>query len=89
VPVYVNTGRETLRGLQSDGMLEGIEGLVPVADTCTYLTAVLKRLDGAVMTNSAKWAHYAPGNIGATVAFGELADCVASAAAGRVVRGAP
>lgn len=88
VLVYVNTGRETLRGLDADGMLEGIEGLVPVADTCTYITAVLKRLDGAVMTNSAKWAHYAPGNIGATVAFGELEDCVASAAAGRVVRGA-
>jgi len=42
-----------------------------------------------VMTNSGKWAYYAPANIGATVAFGELADCVASAAAGKVVRTAP
>jgi len=87
VPIYVNTGRETLQGLEADGLLEGIEGLVPVADTCTYITAVLRRLEGAVMTNSAKWAHYAPGDIGATVAFGELEDCIASAAAGRVVRG--
>lgn len=90
IPVYVNTGRGTLAGLEADGLLDGMDacGLVPVADTCTYITAVLRNLDGAVMTNSAKWAHYAPGNIGATVAFGELADCIASAAAGRVVRGA-
>ncbi len=38
------------------------------------------------MTNSGKWAHYAPGNIGVAVAFGSLEDCVASAVAGRVVR---
>jgi hypothetical protein len=90
IPIYVNTGRETLRGLAADGLLDGTDayGLVPVADTCTYITAVLKRLDGAVITNSAKWAHYAPGNIGATVAFGALEDCIASAAAGRVMRGA-
>ena len=39
-----------------------------------------------VMTNSGKWAHYAPGNLGVQVAFGALEDCVASAAAGRVIR---
>ena len=90
IPIYVNTGRATLRAIEAEGRLRGAEafGLVPVADTCTYITAILKRLDGAVMTNSGKWAHYAPGNIGAKVAFGDLADCVASAATGRVVRGA-
>jgi predicted aconitase len=68
--------------------LRGAEafGLVPVADTCTYITAILKRLDGAVMTNSGKWAHYAPGNIGVEVAFGDIEECIAAAAAGRVVR---
>ena len=60
---------------------------IPVVDTCTYVTAILEELDGAVMTNSGKWAHYAPGNIGCPVAFGELEDCVASIAAGRIVRG--
>ncbi len=58
------------------------------ADTCTYVTAILKRLDGVVMTNSGKWAYYAPGNIGVQVAFGEIEDCIVSAAAGRVVRAA-
>jgi predicted aconitase len=57
-----------------------------VTDTCTYLTPILERLDGVVMTNSGKWAHYAPGNLGVRVAFGDLEDCVASAVAGRVER---
>ncbi len=89
IPIYVNTSRATLDGVTSDGLLDGLEdhGIVPVVDTCTYVTAILGRLDGAAMTNSGKWAHYAPGNIGVAVAFGELADCVASASAGRVARG--
>jgi predicted aconitase len=88
VPIYVNTGRATLDGLRRNGTLRRIEGrnLITVTDTCTYLTPILERLDGVVMTNSGKWAHYAPGNLGVQVAFGELEDCIASAAAGRVVR---
>lgn len=90
IPIYVNTGRATLERLKAEGALDDAEalGLVAVADTCTYVTSVLRRLDGAVMTNSGKWAHYAPGNIGVPVAFGDLADCVRSAAAGFVVRDA-
>ena len=88
VPIYVNTGRATLQELQAEGALDDVGGfdVRVVTDTCTYLTPILERLDGAVMTNSGKWAHYAPGNLGVQVAFGELEDCVASAAAGRVVR---
>lgn len=88
VPIYVNTSRATLQALEEDGRLTGTAafGLIPVTDTCTYLTPILERLDGTVMTNSGKWAYYAPGNLGVQVAFGELDDCLASAAAGRVVR---
>jgi predicted aconitase len=88
VPIYVNTGRATLQALEREGRLDGLDafGLVPVTDTCTNLTPILERLDGTVMTNSGKWAHYAPGNLGVQVAFGEVEDCLASAAAGRVVR---
>jgi predicted aconitase len=89
VPIYVNTGRATLQALETDGLLGALtdHNVITVTDTCTYLTPILERLDGAVMTNSGKWAHYAPGNLGVQVAFGELEDCVASAAAGHVVRG--
>jgi len=38
------------------------------------------------MTNSGKWAYYGPGNLGVQVAFGDVEDCIASAAAGRVIR---
>jgi predicted aconitase len=88
IPIYVNTGRATLAALEASGALAGLEnfGLIPVADTCTYITAILQKLDGVVMTNSGKWAHYAPGNLGVQVAFGELEECIASAVAGRVVR---
>ena len=88
VPIYVNTDRATLQQLTDEAVLEGTArfNLIVVTDTCTYLTPILERLDGTVMTNSGKWAHYAPGNLGVQVAFGELEDCIASAAAGRVVR---
>jgi predicted aconitase len=88
VPVYVNTSRDILAGLEADGALRDRAdlNLIPVADTCTYLTPILRDLDGVVMTNSGKWAYYGPGNIGVRVAFGDLEDCVASAAAGRVLR---
>jgi predicted aconitase len=42
----------------------------------------IKRL----MTNSAKYAYYAPGLLNTEITFGSLADCVRSAVAGRVVR---
>ena len=38
------------------------------------------------MTDSAKWAYYAPGNLGLEVVFGSTEDCVESAILGRVVR---
>jgi len=88
IPIYVNTARATLRSLDAEALRAAGERyrLVPVVDTCTYVTAILRDLSGAVMTNSGKWAYYAPANIGATVAFGDLADCIVSAAAGKVVR---
>lgn len=89
LPIHVNTGRDVLSGLEADGILDRLKAhdVRPVVDTCTYLTAAILGVpDGAVMTNSGKWAHYAPGNVGVRVAFGGLADCVASARTGRVER---
>ena len=39
-----------------------------------------------LMTNSAKYAYYAPSLLNTRVTFGSLADCVRSAVAGHVVR---
>jgi len=39
-----------------------------------------------LMTNSAKFAYYAPGLLDKKIAFGSLADCVNSAIKGEIVR---
>ncbi len=90
IDLYVNTGRDTRAALAARGWESRLAaaGVTLVVDTCTYVSAVMRHLDGPVMTNSGKWAHYAPGNLGIDVAFGTLADCIASAAAGRVTRAA-
>ncbi len=88
IPLYINTNRHTLDTLQRRGWQEELHarGVTLVVDTCTYVTAIMRDIKGAVMTNSGKWAWYAPQNLGIDVAFGALAECVASAAAGKVVR---
>ncbi|MBL8581168.1 MAG: aconitase X catalytic domain-containing protein [Rhizobiaceae bacterium] len=88
VPVYACTGRHVLARLEAEGrraVLEGL-GVVLVVDTCVVVTPIMAELAGGVlMTNSGKFAHYAPGNTGYGVVYGSLADCVESAVAGRPV----
>jgi predicted aconitase len=86
VPCYVNTGRAQLAGVGSVADDLADAGVTVVTDTCTYITPVLHEVTGPVMTDSAKWAWYAPSNLGLDVALGSLEECVRSAAAGRVVR---
>jgi hypothetical protein len=90
VPVWVNTGREVLEHAGRSGVAAALlgSGVRIVTDTCTYLAPVMGDVDGAVMTDSGKWAWYAPANIGATVVLGGLEECVRSAIEGRVVRDA-
>ena len=52
----------------------------------TCALPILPAGGGVLMTNSGKFAFYAPGNTGYDVQFGSLADCVESAVAGRLVR---
>lgn len=85
VTLYVNTGRDVLRSARQVAYLEGL-GVVFVVDTCTYVTPIIEDRSGVTMTDSAKWAYYAPGNLGLEVIFGSTADCVESAVGGRVVR---
>ena len=88
VRFFVNTGRDTIAEADRVGVVAalGAAGVQVVTDTCTYLSPIIGAVPGVVMTDSAKWAWYAPGNLGAEVVFGSLDDCVLSAMAGRVVR---
>ncbi|MFP3567978.1 aconitase X [Paraburkholderia sp. SIMBA_030] len=83
---YVNTSRFILWELNELGLADKFEerGIQIVVDTCTYITPVMKKLTGLVMTNSGKWASYAPTNIGVTVAYGSMNECVQSAFDGKV-----
>jgi predicted aconitase len=86
--VWISTSRSVLTEARERGYLEIVErfGARIVVDTCTYLVPILGENVHTVMTTSGKWAWYAPTNLGVDVVFGTLAECVASARAGRVVR---
>ncbi|MBV8107159.1 MAG: aconitase X catalytic domain-containing protein [Hyphomicrobiales bacterium] len=88
VDIWINCSRATLEELRARGWEERLSsaGLTLVVDTCVYVTTLMRVGAGAVMTNSGKCAYYAPGNLGVEVAYGSLAECVASARAGKVVR---
>ncbi|MDX8510982.1 aconitase X catalytic domain-containing protein [Mesorhizobium captivum] len=86
VPIYACTGRHVLASLEQGGRRKALEesGVVIVADTCVVVTPIMPDLDGGVlMTNSGKFAHYAPGNTGYAVLYASLADCVESAVVGK------
>lgn len=91
VTLYLSTGRHVLVDLEAAGLLGAFErpGVELVSDTCTYITPIIEPSVRLVMTNSAKWAWYAPANLGVDVVFGTLDDCLESAVEGRVVRERP
>lgn len=86
IPFYACTGRHAVAELDGAGRRAGLEaaGVTIVADTCVVVAPILAETAGGVlMTNSGKFAHYAPGNTGYAVLFASLADCVETAVAGR------
>ncbi len=64
-------------------------GVEITLDTCVFHTPMVGKETKVLMTNSGKCAYYAPGELSVKVAFGEIADCVASAFEGRVHREKP
>ena len=86
IPCYVNTGRDVLGQVADAAEALREAGVTIVTDTCTYITPIIERAATPVVTNSGKWAWYAPGNLGYDVAFATLEECVDSAVAGRLVR---
>jgi len=86
VAVYVSTSRDVLATSEKAVDVLTALGIHMVTDTCTYITPILDPTSRVVMTDSAKWAFYAPGNIGVDVVFGTTSECVESAVAGVVSR---
>jgi predicted aconitase len=88
VELVISTGRDVLAAVEASNVPDRLRaaGAELLVDTCSYISPVLREPRGPVMTDSGKWAYYAPGNIGAEVVLGSLAECVDSAVAGQVVR---
>jgi len=88
VECLVSTGRDVMGEASERGIVGRLHeaGVELLVDTCSYIAPILRNSAGPVMTDSGKWAYYAPGNIGASVVFGSSAECIRSAVAGRVVR---
>lgn len=87
VDFIVCTNRLALGALQQRGWLDQLKAanVRVIVDTCVVVTPIVRR-HGILMTNSGKFAHYSPGNIGLEVIFGSLEECVRSATQGQVWR---
>lgn len=86
---FLITSSRAMRALaERAGALEVVErfGGTITVDTCILTTPMLPPEIKILMTNSAKYAYYAPGMLNTQVVFGSLQDCVQSAIEGRVTR---
>jgi len=88
VELLVSTARTLLAEAEEEGLALRLRslGVELLVDTCSYIAPVLRPSPLPVMTDSGKWAFYAPGNIGVEVVFGSLRECVRSAVEGWVWR---
>lgn len=88
VEFIVCTNRLVMAALAEKGWLPQLKaaGVQVVVDTCVVVAPIVRARQGVLMTNSGKFAHYAPGNIGLHVVFGSLEECVRSGSLGRVWR---
>jgi predicted aconitase len=86
VAIVITCGRATLERAQQAGYVETLEnfGVQFVTDTCWCMLGepVIPPTACNLMTNSGKYAHYAPGLVGRRVHFASLAECVDSAITG-------
>lgn len=83
VVLAITCGRTVLEQARVAGYIAVIEafGAVIVSDTCWCMLGepVIPPAARNLMTNSGKYAHYAPGLVGRRVHFASLAECVDAA----------
>ena len=86
VVLAITCGRAVLEQARAAGDIAALEafGATLITDTCWCMLGEPVIPPGArtLMTNSGKYAHYAPGLVGRPVHFASLADCVDSACTG-------
>src|SRR5690606_31564844 len=86
VPMVITCGRDVLEQARRAGDIAVLEafGAQFVTDTCWCMLGepVVPVAARSLITNSGKYAHYAPGLVGRNVHFASLAECVATACSG-------
>ncbi|WP_268800159.1 cis-3-hydroxy-L-proline dehydratase [Pseudomonas huanghezhanensis] len=87
VAIVVTCGRSILEKAESAGYADTLKafGVQLVTDTCWCMLGepVIPPTARTLMTNSGKYAHYAPGLVGRRVHFASLTECVDSACTGQ------
>jgi predicted aconitase len=88
VKFLVTSSRAMTQLAKQAGFLDTLQsfGAQLTVDTCILTSPMLPAETKYLMTNSAKFAYYAPGLLSKQITFGSLKDCVASAIAGNVIR---
>jgi cis-L-3-hydroxyproline dehydratase len=88
VKFLVTSGRFMKEQAERSGVLDPILafGAQITLDTCILASPMLPPEIKRLMTNSPKYAYYAPSLLNTRITFGSLADCVRSAIAGRIIR---
>ena len=84
--MIVTVGQNVLADITADGTLTRLQAfgaqVIPDICWCSITEPVLPPAARTVMTNSGKYAHYAPGLSGRQVRFGSLAACMDAATNG-------
>ena len=87
--MMVTVGRPTLAKLKQTGLFESLthSGLSIIADVCwcSITEPVFPASASTIMTNSAKYAHYAYGLSGRPARLASLQECVETAISGETL----
>lgn len=87
VSLVITSGRAVLEQARAAGHAAVLEafGATLLNDTCWCMLGepVVPTNCNTLMTNSGKYAHYAPGLVGRSVHFASLAECVEAACSGQ------
>ncbi len=85
---FVATNRAVFYALKKENLVQILEdfGATGTQDTCVVVSPLISHEAGLLMTNSAKYAYYAPGILKLPVVFGSLEECVETAVRGELVR---
>ena len=91
--VIITVGQDVLARARAEGTLARLEAfgaqLFPDICWCSITEPLMPPTARNMMTNSGKYAHYAPGLSGRMVRFGSLAECVETARTGRAPTSPP